>query len=468
MKPHILTLTLVVAFLVLQSPASAQAKLFTVNSSADASDALPADGICADASGECTLRAAIEESNSSAGTQDIIIFSLPQPAVIDLTIGPLTVTGAGISIVGPGARRVFVLRFTGGTQFRIFHIPNSGTSAVIRGISIHDGISGLLIAGGAIRTGPGTTLYLADVSVRNNTGGSGGAILNEGTMTITRSLFASNAANANGGAIATTSTSVTRIYDSTITGNSATSGGGIYAEGPVLLVNDTISHNSAANSASGVRSGSANEVAMLNTIVGSDVSLPVTSLSGTFLSHGNNIVTDARTSTGFANGVNNDQVSDNNVINPMLGPLANNGGQTDTRQLLNGSPAINAGNSCVFLGQCSMIPGPVVRLAWDQRAGFTRGGILNAVDIGAFESGNVGSSGSGTVGGFVAVGIRSFLYNSQAVLINVETGERQYSSIGPSGNFRFTNVPSAVVHVVDFRSKRAGTQAPPFVLAVPD
>src|SRR5262249_32612057 len=59
-------------------------------------------------------------------------------------------------------------------------------------------------------------------------------------------------------------------------------------------------------------------------------------------------------------------------LNPMLAPLANNGGTTQTHALLPGSPAINAGSN-------------VANLATDQR-GFQRvaGG---QVDIGAYESG---------------------------------------------------------------------------------
>src|SRR5690348_18498020 len=49
-------------------PAAAQAAplAFTVNTTADAHDAHPGDGICADAAGKCTLRAAIEEADASS------------------------------------------------------------------------------------------------------------------------------------------------------------------------------------------------------------------------------------------------------------------------------------------------------------------------------------------------------------------------------------------------------------------
>jgi CSLREA domain-containing protein len=60
---------------VLVSPAAAGAKLFTVDSTADDPDAAP-DGICLTAGGECTLRAALLESNGSPFELDEIAFDL--------------------------------------------------------------------------------------------------------------------------------------------------------------------------------------------------------------------------------------------------------------------------------------------------------------------------------------------------------------------------------------------------------
>src|SRR5262249_28583471 len=61
-------------------------------------------------------------------------------------------------------------------------------------------------------------------------------------------------------------------------------------------------------------------------------------------------------------------------LNPLLSPLGNYGGPTQTMALLPGSPAIDAGNN-------ALIPAGVTT---DQR-GFNR--IVNAtVDIGAFEA----------------------------------------------------------------------------------
>jgi len=63
----LLGLAALVAFLLVpRAPASAAT--FTVNSTADAVDASPGNGVCATAGGQCTLRAAIQEANALAGT----------------------------------------------------------------------------------------------------------------------------------------------------------------------------------------------------------------------------------------------------------------------------------------------------------------------------------------------------------------------------------------------------------------
>ena len=67
---------------------------FTVNSAGDTSDASPGNGICADSGGNCTLRAAIQEANASAGA-DTINFAIAGAGVHTITLGSQlpTITG---------------------------------------------------------------------------------------------------------------------------------------------------------------------------------------------------------------------------------------------------------------------------------------------------------------------------------------------------------------------------------------
>ena len=90
---------------------------FTVNSLGDTPDALLADGLCADANGACTLRAAIQQANF-APPGDIIGFSVT--GVINLT-GALPDLSTDITINGPGASQLTVRRDTGG-DYRIFTV----------------------------------------------------------------------------------------------------------------------------------------------------------------------------------------------------------------------------------------------------------------------------------------------------------------------------------------------------------
>jgi hypothetical protein len=101
---------------------------------------------------------------------------------------------------------------------------------------------------------------------------------------------------------------------------------------------------------------------------------------GFYHSLGHNLIGDVHNAGGFANDVNGDLVGGNGnpVLDPLLGPLQDNGGPTLTHAPLRTSPVIDAG-------------GNAGAPATDQR-GAPRGGDGNgddtaAVDIGAVEFG---------------------------------------------------------------------------------
>lgn len=99
-------------------------------------------------------------------------------------------------------------------------------------------------------------------------------------------------------------------------------------------------------------------------------------VQGSFTSLGYNLIGQADGSSGFTNDVNGDLVGSTNApIDPVLGPLADNGGPTFTMTLLHGSPALNAGDNRLLA--------PPYLLHTDQR-GFPRKSGPR-VDIGAFE-----------------------------------------------------------------------------------
>ncbi|HEX4610737.1 MAG TPA: VCBS repeat-containing protein [Urbifossiella sp.] len=140
------------------------------------------------------------------------------------------------------------------------------------------------------------------------------------------------------------------ITNATITGNSDTSGaatnaGGVsFSGGTATLVNSVVAQNTTSNN------------------VAKDV-------RGTFAVGSNNdFLTFVDANTNLANGVNGVIVG----ADPLLGPLQNNGGVTQTRLPLSGSPLLNAGsNTAVPTG-----------ITTDQRGDLR---VVGTVDIGAVE-----------------------------------------------------------------------------------
>lgn len=124
---------------------------FTVNAIADGADASPGNGICATSSGWCTLRAALQESNASAGS-NTINFSLPGSGVrtiqlngslptINDTSGPTTINGysqAGsaqnTAALTSNAVILVQIRGNGPTTFDCLKITSANN--VIRGLAI--------------------------------------------------------------------------------------------------------------------------------------------------------------------------------------------------------------------------------------------------------------------------------------------------------------------------------------------
>ena len=168
-------------------------------------------------------------------------------------------------------------------------------------------------------------------------------------------------------------------------------GGGIWngCSGCLTLNNSTIVNNT-ANNLPGGGAYAYYSFKLRNTIIanndssfGADIKDGVTSL-------GNNLIGDGTTS-GLTNGVNNDRVGTAAIpLDPMLAPLANNGGATQTHLPQGNSPAIDNGNNCVLrsVANGGCLTNPIIT---DQR-GFAR---LNppggTIDIGAVEYGSSAS-----------------------------------------------------------------------------
>jgi hypothetical protein len=302
-------------------------------------------------SGSGSLRQMILE----AAPYDAITFATNVVATIALTNGELLVDKT-LAIVGPTNSRLVI---SGNNASRGLHL--TGGTASISGLTIANG-NASNSDGGGLLSDTGSTLILNNCTLSGNTAGTGGGnvgggLANQGTMLATNCTFS---------------------------GNHAPSGGGLYNFATAFLQNCTVSSNSAA-------SGGGYDHAVLNStnsvgstiIAGNSASSSGPDLFYGFTSRGYNLIGKIDAGSGFTNGVNHDQVGSSAApLNPLLGPLQDNGGPTFTHALQPGSPAIDKG---VRNG-----------LLTDQRGAlrpFDFAAITNASggdgsDIGAFELGS--------------------------------------------------------------------------------
>jgi len=385
--------------------------------------------------GDLSLREAIGVAAASLETAETITFDptvFGTAKTITLTLGEVSVDGP-VVVNGPGANLVTL---SGNSVGRILNTASAPAGTVIRlaGMGFAAGRStingGAIFAndehmqlvncvlagneaafgGGAVYVHAGT--FEADgCSFVGNAGNvSGGAVLarwGAGSMTIRRSTVTGNSANFGGGLASGVtflleSSTVSgnsggdypvgygggiylfnwqapvsgQIVNSTISGNAAFSGGGGIALGgyfgPLTVRNSTITGNTATDNGGGIsaRTSTTTAINLESSIVANNTAAVRPDISyGTVSAKFSLIGTSAGISTFSPDAATTALLGKN----PLLGPLADNGGPTFTHALLPGSPAINAGSN-------------PVSLTTDQRgAGFPRS-VAGAVDIGSFEN----------------------------------------------------------------------------------
>jgi CSLREA domain-containing protein len=345
---------------------------FTVDSTEDTADAAAGNGTCADALGRCTLRAAVQEANASAGPDVIMLpagvfrLTLVNPAFGDdqAATGDLDVNDS-VTIAGAGAPVTIV---DGNGSDRVFDVF---APTVLVGLTVRNGHSGA--DGGGIETFD--VLTLTDVAVSGNTAdGNGGGIENVNAAILTRVTVDGNVAAGAGGGVDNGDGATITAVNATVSGNTASRGGGIENSDSTTqassLTNVTIASNSGGNFD---KNGNASFV---NTIVASPATGGNCTGAASNTSQGHNL--------DSANTCNFGMASDlTNVANPLLGGLADNGGSTRTHALLAGSAAIDAGDD----GSCP---------STDQR-GHARpfdgdGNGTPVCDLGAFERDDVATT----------------------------------------------------------------------------
>jgi hypothetical protein len=341
---------------------STHAGVITVTSSAD--------------SGPGTLRQAI----AAATPGDVIDFDSGLAGqTITLTSGQLKIT-KNLSIVGLGADQLVV---SGNNMFRVFSVD--GAAVLISGLTVTRGNgSGDFDEGGeggGILLRNQSALTLQDCAVSTNTapsGNGGGVFALDSDLTLLNCSVVKNQAAGDAGGIAAVDIGspgkLAALTNCTVSGNLAVNGGGIFSYTATVFAHCTISSNTASANVGGISIPGGGVTSRLrNSLVAGNTQggVPTPSdLSGSFFSEGYNLIGTG----GIAPGPGDLLGTPGSPIDPVLGPLQNNGGPSPTHALLAGSPAINAGDP-------AFTPPP----ATDQRGpGFprVRGAAL---DIGAFE-----------------------------------------------------------------------------------
>lgn len=374
-----------------------------------------------------SLRQVIADAPAGADILfDPAFFNVPRSIFVS---GGEILINKNLTIIGPGAN---LLTLSGSNLNRVFAIP-AGNTVNLSGLTISNG-KATADGGGIVSAG---NLTMTNCNIVNNTSGNnfggGGVSVLGATVTFTECNFSGNKQNAvlltnssgtitncaftgnttlfNGGAINLINSSTVAITGCTMNGNTASIQGGAVSLGNSsgTITNCTISGNTSPNGggiAINATTGTAT-LAITSCTVANNIG---TTNGGIFIESsgaGTNVAVTVRNTIVANNGVNiggtvapgafgtitslgynltNDltnaslnQPTDVVNANPLLAPLQNNGGLTQTHALLPGSPAVDKGSSSGALTDQRGVPRPID----DAVVNNATGG--DGADIGAFE-----------------------------------------------------------------------------------
>ena len=381
------------------APEAALGAQFTVDSTTDAVDANPGDGICASAAGECTLRAAIQETNALPGADEVTLpggtYALEIPgegedaaATGDLDVtDDFTLVGRRVEICSSPETCIPNSYIDGAALDRAIDIA-SGIEADISALEFFNGSALTSVGGphgGAIRNAG--TLRLHNAGVHHNVASRGAGVSNSGTLSVESVRIEHNQAQSQAGGLlneaggnvrilhsfvwnnfvnlgsggGVTNAGALSVEKSVIAVNYATEfGGGIenYPAGAATVANSTISDNS-AHGGGGVFNAGGGETDLTNVTIAHNVSPLASSImndgvvrmrnsmlvttrgapvcSSPVTSLGHNLSTDGSC------GLN--ATGDKQVFDPRIGPATDNGGFTITNALFPDSPAVDAADN---------------------------------------------------------------------------------------------------------------------------
>jgi hypothetical protein len=283
------------AIFVLDAALNLAGNTFTGNSASTAQPILGGSTVVVNAndSGPGSLRQAVLVANNTGAAAAITFTNTLSGQTITLTSGQLTLSS---SVTIDASSLPGGIQLNGNASSRIFEVLG-GSIVVLDSLTLTNG--------------------------RAN-GGSGGAILNAGNLTVNRCTLVGNKADLYGGGIENNGPQSLVINQSTFTANQCSGSGGAALDisvGPVTVQHCTVAGNVAtSNGGTGGIANYSSGVTISNSIVAGNSAAIAVNLDGNSITF---------TGVNLTNG------------NPVLAPLGNYGGRTQTMPPLPGSPAID-------------------------------------------------------------------------------------------------------------------------------
>jgi LPXTG-site transpeptidase (sortase) family protein len=392
---------------------------------------------------------------NTAGTLDGGDLSFTTPCA-----SAITVTSADDS--GPGTLRQAIAGICANGTITFdddYTITLSSELSITKNMTLSGSGHNIVISGqNAVRVfNIGSVIITLDtLTIANGRADDGGGVFSLGYLTIKDCTFSGNRTNgissspyqSSGGAILSLTAYPLSILNSTFINNQALKGGGIYSDSPLTIRNSTFSGNSADNGGgifatvdssfehctfSGNRSAAASggigggiliagiaEVELRNTVIANSTGPDCSLVGANIFFAGYNLIEDGSCDAAVTG-------------DPLLSPLGNYGGSTQTFALLPGSPAID-----IPSGWCTS-------LVTDQR-GINRVGNC---DLGAFESQgfslSVDSGNDQTAnlnspfGSPLVVGV-----TANAAIEPVNGGQVSFTAPGSGASASLTGSPAAI------------------------